>query len=77
MEKKADLGVPAAPEYTLYVKTGGEDKDAQRVSSAFADSLDVKLEDLNKLLIAAGLEPGKAADVNFFSWRPLFIQNIK
>ncbi|HBF96170.1 MULTISPECIES: SusF/SusE family outer membrane protein [Proteiniphilum] len=63
--KKADLGVPAAPEYTLYVKTG-EDKDAQRVSSAFADSLDVKLEDLNKLLIAAGLEPGKAADVNFF-----------
>lgn len=62
--KKADLGAPAAPEYTLFVKTA-EDKDAQRVSSAFADSLDVKLEDLNKLLIAAGLEPGNAVDVDF------------
>ncbi|MDD4495993.1 MAG: SusF/SusE family outer membrane protein [Eubacteriales bacterium] len=62
--KKSDLGVPAAPEYTLYVKTGA-DKDAQRVSSAFADSIDVKLEDLNKILIAAGLEPGSAVDVDF------------
>lgn len=61
--QNADFGVPAAPEYTLYVKTAAG--DAQRVSSAFGDSIDVKLEDLNKILIAAGLEPGTETEVDF------------
>lgn len=59
----ADFGVPAAPEYTLYVKKGAG--EATRVSSAFGDSLDVKLEDLNKILIAGGLEPGTETEVDF------------
>ena len=60
---KADFGVPAAIEYTLYASNGAS--TPVLVSSGFGDSLDVKLEDLNKQLIQLGFQPNVTANVNF------------
>ncbi len=60
---RADFGVPAAIEYTLYASNGSS--DPVLVSSSFADSVDVKLEDLNKQLIQLGFVPNVAANVTF------------
>lgn len=59
----ADFGVPAAVEYKLYASYGTA--TPLLVSSAFGDSLDVKLEDLNKKLIQLGVVPNQAANVSF------------
>ncbi|MDR2448694.1 MAG: SusF/SusE family outer membrane protein [Prevotellaceae bacterium] len=53
--QRADFGISAAIEYFLYVQV--DNGEPTLVSSAYGDSLDVKLEDLNKKIIAAGAEP--------------------
>jgi len=60
---KADFGVPASVEYGLYASKGSG--DAVLVSSAYGDSLEVKLEDLNKQLIKIGVEPNIATNITF------------
>jgi hypothetical protein len=51
----ADFGYSAATEYSLYAQVGEAEKAL--VTSAYGDSLVIKLEDLNRAVIAAG---GKA-----------------
>lgn len=61
--KKADIGAPASIEYKLYVKHG--EGEAQSVASAFGDSLSIELDNLNKVLLNAGVEPKTPTDVQF------------
>ncbi len=60
---KANFGVPAAIQYDLYASSGSA--TPLLVSSAYGDSLDVKLEDLNKKLIQLGITPNVATNVSF------------
>lgn len=62
--QKANFGVPVDIEYTLYAKV--DEGKAVAVTTAFGDSLNVILEDLNKTLIAAGAAPGSTTKVQFF-----------
>jgi len=60
---KADFGVPASVKYDLYASYG--ESSPMFVSSAYGDSLDVKLEDLNKILIQIGAVPNVASNIIF------------
>ncbi|MDR2293494.1 MAG: SusF/SusE family outer membrane protein [Prevotellaceae bacterium] len=59
----ADFGTPAAVEYSLYVNT--DNGEPQLVSSSYGDSINVKLEDLNKALLQAGADEGATVDAIF------------
>jgi hypothetical protein len=61
--QRADFGVPTAVEYSLYAQVGVA--EPVLVVSAFGDSLDVKIEDLNKKVIAAGAETDTETNVKF------------
>jgi hypothetical protein len=61
--QRADFGVPTAIEYSLYVQVGAG--EPALITAAYGDSMDVKLEDINKKLIAAGAEPDTETDVTF------------
>ncbi len=60
---RADFGYPDAAEYTLYAQVG--DNEEVIVGSAFGDSISVKLEDLNRVVLEAGATIGVATDVMF------------
>ncbi|MDR3226311.1 MAG: SusE domain-containing protein [Prevotellaceae bacterium] len=59
----ADFGVPAAPEYSLYVAIGGGEQ--KLVSSSYSDSLTVTLSSLNTSLLDAGAVAGVPVDAVF------------
>ncbi|MDR2065164.1 MAG: SusF/SusE family outer membrane protein [Prevotellaceae bacterium] len=59
----ADFGTPAAVEYSLYVKV--DNGEPQLVSSAYGDSIEVKLEDINKTMLLAGAGQGVTVDAAF------------
>ncbi|MDR1672884.1 MAG: SusF/SusE family outer membrane protein [Bacteroidales bacterium] len=63
----ADYGVPAAPEYTLYAKinTSSDDGEDLIIASGYGKSIQIKMEDLNKRLTAAGAQPTVPVDVTF------------
>jgi hypothetical protein len=59
----ADFGVPTAIEYALHVQIGtGE---PALVASVYGDSLDVRLSNLNTVLLQAGATAGVASAVTF------------
>jgi hypothetical protein len=63
--QRADFGVPAAVEYTLWAKVGEGDEPPTLVSSAYGDNMDVLLSTLNTSAIKAGAAVGAASDVRF------------
>jgi hypothetical protein len=60
--QRADFGVSTAIEYSLYAQVGAG--NPVLVMSAYGDSLDVKLENLNKNLINAGVNPEAEAETD-------------
>lgn len=61
--ERSDFGFPDAAEYTLLMTIGTGEPSI--VSSAHGNSLTIKLEDLNKVLIKAGAPIGEQIDARF------------
>jgi hypothetical protein len=62
--QRADFGVPTAVEYSLYAQVGIAEQPVL-VMSVFGDSLDVKIENLNTVLLKGGATIGEATDAKF------------
>lgn len=61
--QRADFGTPAAIEYSLYVTV--DNGEGTIISSSFGDSIEVKLEDLNKAMLRAGASEGATVNAIF------------